>query len=70
MMYGCYLRKGIVYLTTLGKMNTGGHRDIDPVSVVPVSDTAGLERAFRETIARGNPIVPGPVEATIRSPSY
>jgi hypothetical protein len=31
---------------------------IEPVSVLPVSDTDGLRRALRETVARGNPLVP------------
>jgi hypothetical protein len=53
-----YLRNGIVYIPTLGKVETGGYRDIEPVAVVPVSHTVDLRRALRETMARGNPIVP------------
>jgi hypothetical protein len=58
MLCHCYLRKGIVYVPTFGRVETGGYRDIEPVSVVPVSHAADLRRAFQETIARGNPIIP------------
>jgi hypothetical protein len=34
--------------------------DVDPVAVVPVANTEGLRRAFLETIARTNMIVPNP----------
>jgi hypothetical protein len=52
-----YLRKGKVFIPTLGHVSGGPYRDIEPVAVVEVSDVAGLRRAFRETIARGNPPV-------------
>jgi hypothetical protein len=58
MLYGCYLRKGVVYLSTYGRVVTGGYRSIDPVSFIPVKQTADLHREFREVFARGNPIVP------------
>ncbi len=54
----CYLRKGIVYIPTLGMMDRGLFRHIEPVWVVPVSDKAALRRAILDTIARGNPPVP------------
>jgi hypothetical protein len=52
-----YLRKGRVFVPTLGRVPGGPYRDIEPVTVVEVSDTDGLRRAFRQTIARGNPPV-------------
>jgi hypothetical protein len=52
-----YLRKGKVFIPTFGRVPGGPYRDIEPVAVVEVSDTEGLRRAFRETIARGNPPV-------------
>jgi hypothetical protein len=54
----CYLREGKVYIPTLGKMDQGFYRVIEPVTVVDVSDTDALHAAFSETIARGNPKVP------------
>jgi hypothetical protein len=54
-----YLVKGIVYLPTWGAFTkTGALRVVEPVAVVPLSDTVGLRRAFREVLARGNPAVP------------
>jgi hypothetical protein len=50
-----YLRRGKVFVPTFGRVPGGPYRDIEPVAVVGVSDTEGLRRAFRETIARGNP---------------
>ena len=58
MFLGYYLRTGVVYIPTWGRMPNGAGREIEPVTVVPVSDTAALRGAFRETIARGNPSVP------------
>jgi hypothetical protein len=52
-----YLRKGKVFIPTFGRVPGGPYRDIEPVAVVEVSDTEGLRRAFRETMARGNPPV-------------
>jgi hypothetical protein len=53
-----YLRNGIVYVPTMGRMDRGFYRGVEPVAVVPVSNTEGLRRALAETIARGNPDVP------------
>jgi hypothetical protein len=58
MLYGCYLRKGIVYVPPYAKVERGGYRAIDPVAVAPLADTTGLRQALHETIAMGNPIVP------------
>jgi hypothetical protein len=57
MLCHVYLRKGKVFVPTLGRVPRGPYRDIEPVSVVEVSDTDGLRQAFRQTIARGNPPV-------------
>lgn len=53
-----YLRNGIVYLPTMGKMEKGFYRGVEPVAVVPVSNAEALRRALAETLARGSPIVP------------
>jgi len=58
MLYYFYLRKGVVYIPTPGMVEKGFYRDIEPVTVVPVSNTGALRQALRDTIARGNPIVP------------
>jgi len=58
MLISCYLRRGIVYIPTVGKSDRGSFRYIDPVETVPVLDTAELRKAFRDVTARGNPSIP------------
>ncbi len=53
-----YLRKGTLYLPTMGKMGEGFYRGVEPVTVASLSDTEELRQALRTTIARGNPTVP------------
>jgi hypothetical protein len=53
-----YLRKGILYLPTMGKMDEGFYRGVEPVTVVTVSNIPEVRQALQSTIARGNPIVP------------
>ena len=57
MLCDCYLKNGKVYLPTMGQMDKGFYRDIEPVAVVSVADEEGLSRALRDTINRGNPTV-------------
>jgi hypothetical protein len=52
-----YLRKGKAFVPTLGRVPGGPYRDIEPVTVVEVSDTGGLRQALHQTIARGHPPV-------------
>lgn len=54
----CYLKKDTVLIPTIGKLVGGPHWATEPVAVVSVSDTQALRIAFKETIARGTPIVP------------
>lgn len=53
-----YLRKGTVYVPTMGKMDKGFYRGVEPVAAVPVANTEGIREALRAAITRGNPIVP------------
>lgn len=53
-----YLRNGIVYIPTMGKMDTGFYRDIEPVAVIRASDTEALRQALAAMIDRENPMVP------------
>jgi hypothetical protein len=52
MLYSCFLKKGVVYVPTVAKLQTGAYTDIEPVAVVPVSNTESLRRAFLDAIAR------------------
>jgi hypothetical protein len=57
MLYKCYLRKGMVYVPTIGKRG-GAYSDIEPVEVVPVADSDGLRRAFLDVMGRKNLAIP------------
>ena len=50
-----YLREGMVYLPTMGKVAEGVYRGLEPVAVVSASDIGEIRRALNETFARGNP---------------
>ena len=58
MYFSISVKDGIVYLPTMGKMDTGLYRGIEPVAVVPVTNSDALRKALLDTMARGNPAVP------------
>jgi hypothetical protein len=53
-----YLRKGILYVPTMGKMDEGFYRGVEPVAVISASNSEGVRECLRGAIARGNPAVP------------
>jgi hypothetical protein len=53
-----YLRNGIVYLPTMGIMDKGFYRGVEPVAVVSMTDIKALREALIATMNRGNPSVP------------
>lgn len=53
-----YMRNGTVYIPTMGIMERGFYRGIEPVAVVSATNAEALREALGATIARGNPIVP------------
>jgi hypothetical protein len=53
-----YLRSGTVYIPTMGKMDEGFYRAVEPVAVVSASDIDGTRTALQAAIVRGNPAVP------------
>lgn len=52
-----YLRNNVVFLPTMGKMDEGFYRGVEPVAVVPASNSDAIRQALQIAIARGNPIV-------------
>ena len=52
-----YLRQGTVFLPTVGQVNKIVYFLVEPVAVIPVSNTGALRTAIHETIKRGNPAV-------------
>lgn len=63
MLYHCIFKNDIVYLPTVAKVEAGYYMDIEPVAVVPVSNTESLRRAFSDTMSRGNKVIPTPTRA-------
>jgi len=55
-----YLRNGIVYVPTVGKMDKGFYRDIEPVAEIPAANTEALRQAISAALRSGNPEVPIP----------
>jgi hypothetical protein len=60
MLFSTYLRRGIVYVPTVARREGGAYTDIEPVAVVPVTNTEELHRAIIEAINRKNITVPVP----------
>lgn len=59
MLCTCYLRRGVVYVPTMAQVEPrAGHKLVEQVAVMPISDSAAVKQALQETIARGNPSVP------------
>jgi hypothetical protein len=60
MLYSCYLKNGVVYVPTVVQLKTGAYTDVEPVAVLPITNTDGLRRAFLDAIAKKNVIVSAP----------
>ncbi len=60
MHWQLYLRMGLVYVPTTAMVQRGFYQIIEPVAVVPVSNTLAVRRALAETMEHGNPKVPAP----------
>ena len=59
MLFHVYLRAEIVYVPTVAKRE-GAYTHIEPVAVVPVTDTEALRQALLDAVARKNIVVPVP----------
>jgi hypothetical protein len=68
MLYKMYLKKGNVYLPTTVSQGIARYMTVEPVTVVPVTDTEGLRRAFQNTIPKQNRFVPPSVEDARKPP--
>jgi hypothetical protein len=69
MLFICYLRNDVVYVPTMGRRKSEPvYSTIEPVSVVPLSNPEGVQRALLETIARRNVVIPDPDQKALRQP--
>ncbi len=58
MVYEVYLRNGAIYLPTIGKMDEGFYRGVEPVAVVSAANSEAVRQALQTMISRSNPTVP------------
>lgn len=68
MLWHVYLRKGTAYVPTVAQTEAGFYSDIEPVDVIPVTDSAALENAIKVAMSKGNPIIPTPTRAAFPKP--
>ena len=68
MVWTVYLRRGVAFVPTEARTTAGFYLAIDPVRVVPGSDTAALAVAIEDAMGRGNPQVPTPVRGKYLPP--
>jgi len=55
-----YLYRGVFYVPTTAKLDSGAYMDVEPVLSAPAEDRAAVERAVAATIRRGNLALPHP----------
>lgn len=58
----------MVYVPTVAQAEAGPRLGIDPVAVVSVTDTEALQRAIKEAMSKGNPIIPAVTRDTFPKP--
>jgi hypothetical protein len=59
MLITCYLRKGIVYVPTMARRASGPiYTDVEPMAISSLDDSIAVRQALRESLKRGNPIIP------------
>jgi hypothetical protein len=69
MLFKCYLRDNIVYVPTVARSKSEPiYTNIEPVAVVPVSNTEGVRCALLESIARKNAVIPDRDANALRAP--
>lgn len=52
---GCYLRQGIVYVPTFGRVPDGAYGMVNPIAAVPLENTDDLRTVLQERFLLGNP---------------
>lgn len=58
MHWSLYLKGHTVFVPTTGRLDQPVYREMEPVEVIPLSNTDGVRRALLSAIARGNPPAP------------
>ena len=59
MLITCYLREGVVYVPTVARRASGPiYTEIEPISVIPLGNLNAVQQALRDSLRRGNAILP------------
>ena len=68
MLIRIYLYRNRFLLPTIGEIDTGWYRDIEPVHELPMGDAGALSATLRLLVAAGNPIVVAPAPGNRSKP--
>lgn len=69
MLITCYLRAGTVYVPTVGRRVSGPiYTENEPIRVVPLDNLGAVREAIKESLQRGNAIIPDPSPQELRAP--
>jgi hypothetical protein len=69
MLFTCYLREGVVYVPTVARRASGPiYTDVEPVAVVPLSNSDDVRHALLEAIERKNVVIPDRGPKDLRAP--
>jgi hypothetical protein len=69
MLITCYLRAGTVYVPTVARRVSGPiYTEIEPIRVVSLRSFDSVRQALRESLKRGNAVIPDPGPRELRAP--
>src|ERR1700742_3405411 len=69
MLFHCFLRKGVVYVPTVVRLETGAYMDVEPIGVAAVADTDAIRRPFLAAIDKGVAVNPKPTNDIRTAPA-
>jgi hypothetical protein len=70
MLITCYLRARTVYVPTVARRVSGPiYTEIEPISVVPLDNLDAVREALRESLKKGNAIIPDRGPQELRAPA-
>jgi hypothetical protein len=69
MLSTCYLRNGVVYVPAVARRASGPiYTDVEPVAVIPLSNSDDVRCALLEASARKNVVIPDRDPKELRAP--
>jgi len=61
MLITCYLRGNIVFVPTVARRASGPiYTEMEPISVIPLGNLNDVREALRDSLKRGNAVIPDP----------